>query len=90
MNHFKILSALLLYPEPVLIKHLPELEAMLVDTPVAHGLLVTAYHLLAEKREYVDLGAGHFDKKRTADEQAERMVRKLERLGYSVDIRPAA
>jgi transposase len=58
---------------------------------VAHSLLVTAYHLLAEHgREFVDLGVGHFEKKRTADEQAERMVRKLEKLGYAVDIKPAA
>jgi transposase len=57
---------------------------------VAHSLLVTAYHLLAERRDYVDLGVEHFDRKRTPHEQAQRMVRKLERLGYSVDIRPAA
>jgi len=57
---------------------------------VAHSLLVTAYHLLAERRDYVDLGVEHFDRKRTPHEQAQRMVRKLESLGYSVDIRPAA
>jgi transposase len=57
---------------------------------VAHSLLVTAYHLLAERRDYVDLGVEHFDRKRPPHEQAQRMVRKLEKLGYSVDIRPAA
>lgn len=33
MKHYQILSALLLYPEPILIEHLAELEAMLAATP---------------------------------------------------------
>ena len=33
MQHYRILSALLLYPEPVLIESLPELEARLADKP---------------------------------------------------------
>lgn len=39
MQHFQILSALLLYPEPVLIENLPELEAELAKTPLMHAPL---------------------------------------------------
>lgn len=31
MKHYQVLSTLLLYPEPVLIEHLPELDAMLAE-----------------------------------------------------------
>jgi transposase len=58
---------------------------------VAHSLLVTAYHLLADAgQEYVDLGAEHFEHKRTPEQQAAQMVRKLEKLGYHVEIKSAA
>jgi transposase len=58
---------------------------------VAHGLLVTAYCLLSDPRPYADLGAGYFDQLQSPQRQAERMVRKLQRLGYSVELkRPAA
>ncbi len=39
MQHFQILSALLLYPEPALIENLPELEAALAATPLMHAPL---------------------------------------------------
>ncbi len=39
MQHFQILSALLLYPEPELIEALPELEAMLAKTPAMRTAL---------------------------------------------------
>ena len=58
---------------------------------VAHALLVTAYCLLSDPRPYADLGAGYFDQPQSPQRQAERMVRKLQRLGYSVELkRPAA
>jgi transposase len=52
---------------------------------VGHTILVIAYHLLTEGREYVELGDGHFDE---LDRQAveRRLVRRLERLGYSVTL----
>ena len=49
MNHFKILSALLLYPEPVLMEHLPELEAALAATPAALDLLCPLFKYLASE-----------------------------------------
>ena len=58
---------------------------------VAHSLLCVAYHLLSDlSKPYVDLGAGYFETAQTPDQQAEKMVRKLQRLGYSVDIKPLA
>jgi nitrate reductase delta subunit len=49
MNHFKILSTLLLYPESALIEHLPELEALLADSPVAHDLLRPLFRYLSSE-----------------------------------------
>jgi transposase len=57
---------------------------------VAHSLLVTAYCLLSRESQYVDLGADHLEKRRTPEAQAQQMVKKLQKLGYAVEIRPAA
>jgi transposase len=58
---------------------------------VAHDLLVVAHRLLSRPEPYADLGAGYFDGPDGPDRQAERMVRKLKRLGYAVELtRPAA
>lgn len=39
MKHFQVLSALLLYPEPVLIENLSEIELVLAATPTLHAPL---------------------------------------------------
>ena len=59
---------------------------------VAHSLLVTAYCLLSDlARPYADLGADYFDRRQTPQQQADRMIRKLQRLGYVVEVKlPAA
>lgn len=59
---------------------------------VAHGLLVTAHCLLSDlSRPYADLGAAYFDRPQAPTQQAEKLVRKLQRLGYTVELnRPAA
>lgn len=60
---------------------------------VAHSLLVTVHCLLSRPEPYADLGAGYFDSAHAPDApaQADRLVRKLKRLGYSVELtRPAA
>jgi len=52
---------------------------------VAHSLLEVAYHLIkAPERTYMDLGTNHFNDLRDTDQQANRMVRRLQRLGYDV------
>lgn len=55
---------------------------------VAHSLLVIIYHVLKEKKPYEELGADYFDRLDT--QQTQRYyVRRLEQLGYKVDLAPA-
>jgi transposase len=56
---------------------------------VGHSILVVAYHLLRDGTRYNEPGADYFDKR---DEVAvrRRLVRRLERLGYTVTIAPMA
>jgi transposase len=54
---------------------------------VGHTILIIAYHLHSRGRTYDELGAGYFDARdRRALEQ--RLVRRLERLGYKVALEP--
>ena len=39
MHQYQVLSRLLLYPEPELIAHLPQLDAALAAVPERHALL---------------------------------------------------
>lgn len=56
---------------------------------VAHSLLVATYYILRDRVPYHDLGAEHFD--RLAPEQlTKHYVRRLEQLGHSVRLDPAA
>jgi transposase len=56
---------------------------------VGHTILVIAYHLLREGTTYRDLGATYFDARdRAAVER--RLVRRLEALGHTVTLAPAA
>lgn len=62
---------------------------------VAHSLLVTTHCLLSDlAKPYADLGADYFQRAQhpqTPQQQTEKLVRKLQRLGYSVELnRPAA
>jgi transposase len=56
---------------------------------VAHSLLVIVYHILAEGTEYQDLGANYFDE-RSKEATIKRALKRLERLGVNVAIKPAA
>jgi len=56
---------------------------------VASKLLTAAYFILKDKVDYHDLGAAHLD--RIDKERASRnLVRRLHRLGFEVELRPAA
>jgi transposase len=58
-------------------------------TAVGHTILVIAYHLLARGRDYEELGGNYFDARdRQAVEQ--RLVQRLEGLGYRVALEPLA
>jgi transposase len=53
---------------------------------VAHSLLITCYHLLKTPQEYVDLGASYFEKAPNPERVAQNMVKRLEKLGYTVKL----
>lgn len=54
---------------------------------VAHSLLTAIYHMLKYDVDYHDLGPDYFDKLNT--QSSERyLVRRLERLGYKVNLTP--
>jgi transposase len=56
---------------------------------VGHSILVAVYHMLRAGTSYHDLGPAHFDERdRKAIEH--RLVRRLEGLGYTVTLEPAA
>lgn len=52
---------------------------------LAHTILVIVYHLLAKREPYRDLGPTYFDERERAHVQ-QRLVRRLERLGYEVTL----
>ena len=56
---------------------------------VAHTILVIIYHLLQDQVSYRELGGNYFDER---DQQAvqKRLVRRLERLGYQVELQPVS
>lgn len=56
---------------------------------VAHSILVIAYHLLKRGTIYTELGANYFDQHN--EQQVQRqLVKRLERLGFTVTLAPAA
>jgi transposase len=48
---------------------------------VAHSILVIAYHLIQRKEPYRDLGGNYFDQ-RNPEAVSNRLVKRLEKLGY--------
>lgn len=56
---------------------------------VAHSLLGIIYALLTRGSTYTDLGAAYFDQ-RDRHHTSKRLVARLERLGYRVNLEPTA
>lgn len=56
---------------------------------VAASILTAIYHIILRGTPYQDLGADHFDR-RSIEAQANHFVAKLNKLGFSVQIQPAA
>lgn len=54
---------------------------------VGHSILIISYHLLTRGQEYNDLGANYFDERDRSAVQR-RCVKRLEKLGYSVQLQP--
>jgi len=57
---------------------------------VAHSLLVTTHCLLSDPAPYADLGAGYFQSRQTPQQKADSLIRKLQRMGYAVEVKPLA
>jgi transposase len=56
---------------------------------VAHTILVIAYYIIKDGTEHKDLGANHFDERRS-DIVTRQLVRRLRKLGHKVTLEPAA
>jgi transposase len=56
---------------------------------VGHSILVIVYHILTRRQPYQDLGPTYFDE-RNRQRVEQRLVRRLERLGYVVNLHRAA
>jgi transposase len=56
---------------------------------VAASILTAAYHMLLNGTPYRELGAHHFDRD-DRERAAQRLVKRIQSLGYDVDIREAA
>ena len=54
---------------------------------VAASILTAVYHMLKNGTLYEDLGPDHFHR-RSATAQTQRLVRRLQNLGYAVEIKP--
>lgn len=57
---------------------------------VGHAILVIAWHLLHDERDYEDLGADFLDRRHDTEARKRALVRQLEALGHKVTIEPAA
>jgi transposase len=56
---------------------------------VGHTILVIIYHILSQQKSYEDLGSNYFDE-RDRQHTEKRLVRRLEKLGYQVQLQPVA
>ena len=56
---------------------------------VAHSILVIAYHIIQRREPYQDLGGNYFDERQKVS-TANRLTRRLEKLGYHITITPPA
>lgn len=63
--------------------------AMKAIVAVAREMLVAIYHMLTNKQPYRDLGADFFAR-RDRERLKESLTRRLENLGFEVDVRPLA
>jgi transposase len=55
---------------------------------VGHSILVICYHVLERSVPYEELGEDYFDRRRSSEAHAKRLVRQLERLGHKVELEP--
>jgi transposase len=56
---------------------------------VAHKIAIAAFHILTTRKPYHDLGGDYLDK-RTQRRTKQRLIQRLERMGYNVILQPEA
>ena len=56
---------------------------------VGHIILVIIYQMLQQQKSYEELGGTYFDERERRDTE-KRLVRRLEKLGYQVQLQPAS
>ena len=57
---------------------------------VAHSLLDVTWHLLTTGEVFADLGEDYFLSRYDKQRQTRRLISQLEKLGYTVELTPAA
>jgi transposase len=57
---------------------------------VAHALIVIIWNILATGRPYEELGADYFTSRLNPERETRRLIAKLEALGHTVTLEPAA
>jgi transposase len=57
---------------------------------IAHTLIVIIWNVLASDSPYTDLGADFYDRRNDPERETRRLIAKLEALGHTVTIEPAA
>jgi transposase len=57
---------------------------------VAHALVVIIWHILATAKPYHELGADYFTRRLDPERETRRLIAKLEALGHTVTLQPAA
>jgi transposase len=57
---------------------------------IAHTLIVIIWNVLATDSPYTDLGADFYDRRNDPERETRRLIAKLEALGHTVTIEPAA
>lgn len=57
---------------------------------VAHAMIVIIWHVLATGKPYDELGSGYFTSRLDPDRETHRLITKLEALGHTVSLQPAA
>ena len=57
---------------------------------VAHTMLVMAWHVLAARQPYAELGVDYFTRRADPEAHARRLAREIEKLGFDVGIQPHA
>ena len=57
---------------------------------VAHALIVIIWHILATGKPYHELGADYFTSRLDPERETRRLIAKLEALGHTVTLQPAA